>query len=97
MAYSPANSAPSSLASINVIYNERKAVENLKATTPFLGMTKMKPLPVNSGTQIKFYSYALLGANTTAVTEGTVGSPVTESQTSTTATIGQYADQPLAA
>jgi N4-gp56 family major capsid protein len=77
---------------LNAIYYEREAIANLKANTPFMSMTKQKPLPLRSGTQIQFYTYNLLGANTSQQAEGTVGSPITESTTKLLATIGQYAD-----
>ena len=53
-------------------------------------MTKQKPLPLRSGNQIQFYTYALLGGNTQQAAEGTVGSPITESSTKIVATIGQW-------
>lgn len=74
------------------IYYERQAIPNLKAQTPFLSMTKQKPLPLKSGNQIQFYTYTLLAGNTNQAAEGTVGSPITESSTKIVATIGQYAD-----
>jgi hypothetical protein len=70
----------------------REAIPNLKAQTPFLSMTKQKPLPLRQGNQIQFYTYALLAANTNQSAEGTVGSPITESSTKILATIGQYSD-----
>lgn len=57
-------------------------------------MTKQKPLPMHSGNQIQFYTYALLAANTNQATEGTVGSPIPESTTKIVATIG-YACWPM--
>jgi N4-gp56 family major capsid protein len=93
MAYSPASILTSgSLPNLVAIYYERQAIPNLKAQTPFLSMTKQKPLPLKSGNQIQFFTYALLAANTSQAAEGTVGSPITESSTAITATIGQYAD-----
>lgn len=93
MAYSPASILTSgSLPNLVAVYYERQSIPNLKAQTPFLSMTKQKPLPLKSGNQIQFYTYALLAANTNQAAEGTVGSPITESSTSITATIGQYAD-----
>jgi len=53
---------------------------------------KQKPLPLRSGNQIQFFTYALLAANTNQAAEGTVGSPISESSTKIIATIGQYAD-----
>ena len=93
MAYSPASILTSgSLPNLQAIYYEREAIPNLKAQTPFLSMTKQKPLPLRSGNQIQFFTYALLAANTNQAAEGTVGSPITESSTKIVATIGQYAD-----
>lgn len=93
MAYSPASILTSgALPNLVAIHYEREAIPNLKAQTPFLSMTKQKPLPLRSGNQIQFYTYALLGANTNQAAEGTVGSPISESSTKIVATIGQYAD-----
>ena len=64
----------------------------MKAQTPYLSMTKQKPLPIRSGNQIQFYTYSLLSANTNQAAEGTVGSPISESSTKIVATVGQYAD-----
>ena len=93
MAFSPASILTSgSLPNLVAIYYERQAIPNLKAQTPFMSMTKQKPLPLRSGNQIQFFTYALLGGNTNQAAEGTVGSPITESSTKIVATIGQYAD-----
>lgn len=93
MAYSPASILTSgSLPNLVAIYYERQAIPNLKAQTPFLSMTKQKPLPMRSGNQIQFFTYSLLAANTNQAAEGTVGSPISESSTKIVATIGQYAD-----
>ncbi len=54
MAYSPASILTSgALPNLVAIYYERQAVPNLKAQTPFLSMTKQKPLPLRSGNQIQ--------------------------------------------
>jgi hypothetical protein len=94
MSYNPASItvANGNLPNLLATYYERQAIPNLKARTPFMSMAKQKPLPLNSGHNIQFYTYALLGANTTQSAEGTVGSPISESSTSINATIGQYAD-----
>jgi len=93
MAFSPASIQTSgSLPNLVAIYYERGAIPNLKAQTPFMSMTKQKPLPLRSGNQIQFFTYALLAANTNQAAEGTVGSPISESSTKIVATIGQYAD-----
>lgn len=93
MAYSPASILTSgSLPNLVAIYYERQAIPNLKAQTPFMSMTKQKPLPIRSGNQIQFFTYSLLAGNTNQAAEGTVGSPISESSTKIVATIGQYAD-----
>jgi hypothetical protein len=93
MAYSPASILTSgALPNLVAIYYERAAIPNLKAQTPFMSMTKQKPLPLRSGNQIQFFTYALLAGNTNQAAEGTVGSPIAESSTKIVATIGQYAD-----
>jgi hypothetical protein len=55
-------------------------------------MAKQWPLPLRSGNNIQFFSYALLPANTNQAAEGTVGSPISESSTKINAQIGQYSD-----
>src|ERR1700690_2093078 len=94
MAYSPAVNTVSSgnFPNALAIFYERKAIPNLKASTPFLGCTKQWPLPMHSGNTIQFFSYNLLGANVSQTTEGFVGSPVPESTVKIQAVIGQYAD-----
>lgn len=93
MAYSPASILTSgALPNLVAIYYERQAIPNLKAQTPYMSMTKQKPLPLRSGNQIQFFTYALLAGNTNQAAEGTVGSPIAESSTKIIATIGQYAD-----
>jgi N4-gp56 family major capsid protein len=93
MSYSPASIVSSgALPNLVAIHYEREAIPNLKANTPFLSMTKQRPLPLRQGNQIQFYTYALLSANLNQAAEGTVGSPISESSNKILATIGQYAD-----
>jgi len=49
-------------------------------------------LPTNSGNQYEMFMYVPLAANTNQTTEGTVGSSLSVSVLTTTATIGEYAD-----
>lgn len=93
MPFSPASVLTSgSFPNLVAIYYERQAIPNLKAETPFMGEATQYPLPLHSGNQIQFYTYALLSGNTSQAPEGTVGSPISESTTQITATIGQYVD-----
>ncbi len=98
MAFSPASILTSgALPNLVAIYYERQAIPNLKAQTPFMSMSKQKPLPLRSGNQIQFFTYALLAGNTNQTAEGTVGSPISESSTKIIATVGQYAKLAYAA
>lgn len=92
MAYSPASNTTSNLPQSTVIYYDKAFIQNLKANTPFLRVCERRDLPENSGNQLKLFMYNTLAANTTQATEGTVGSGVAVSVSSTTATIGEYAD-----
>ena len=90
MAYTPASVVTSgAFPNLVAIHYEREAIPNLKAQTPFMSMTKQKPLPLKSGNQIQFFTYSLLGGNTNQAAEGTVGSPISESTNKIVATIGQ--------
>ena len=55
MIYSPASIVTSgALPNLVAIHYEREAVPNLKAQTPFLAMTKQRPLPLRQGNQIQY-------------------------------------------
>lgn len=92
MAYSPASTLQTNLPQSTVIFYDKKFVDNLKANTPWLRCSERRPLPLNSGNQLRMYMYTPFGANTTQQSEGTVGTGITPSVQTTTATIGQYAD-----
>ena len=67
----------------------------LKAARPLLLHLKwaqVRDLPRNNGTSIKFRRYALLSANTTALTEGVTPPGTSLSITDVTATVAQYGD-----
>jgi hypothetical protein len=53
MSYTPASVLTSgTFPNLVAIFYERQAIPNLKAETPFLLMTKQKPLPLHAGNQI---------------------------------------------
>jgi hypothetical protein len=65
----------------------------LKAQTPFVACAERLDLPMKSGNQYEMFMYVPLAANTNQTTEGTVGSSLSVSVLTTTATIGEYAKQ----
>jgi len=66
--------------------------ENLKSQTPFVACSERLNLPMKSGNQYEMFMYVPLAANTNQTNEGTVGSSLSVSVLTTTATIGEYAD-----
>jgi len=55
VAYSPASiDTTGALPNLQTIKYEREAIPNLKAQTPFLSMTKQKPLGLRQGNQIQY-------------------------------------------
>lgn len=92
MSYTPASNTTSNLPQSTVIYYDKSFIDNLKANTPFLKVASRRDLPENSGNQLRLYMYNTLAANTTQSTEGTVGTGISVSVSTTTATIGEYAD-----
>lgn len=95
MAYNPASvvsSDPNLQHISNVIYYEKKAIDNLKANLPYYMMAEKKRLPMNSGKTIQMYEYNLFGANTTPSSEGVVGTGLTLGTVRTQASISQYTD-----
>lgn len=93
MAYSPASVVTgASLPNTQAVYYDRLSVENLKANTPFVDACTKRSLPLGSGKTIQLFSWNLLGADTTAAVEGSVGTGVSPTSTDLQASIGQYTD-----
>lgn len=90
--YSPSINNLANLPQSTVKYYDKKFRENLKAQTPFVACSERLDLPTKSGNQYQMFMYVPLAANTTQVTEGTVGTSIGVSVLTTTATIGEYAD-----
>jgi len=92
MSFSPAGNLLSNLPQSTVKFYDKKFRENLKSQTPFVACAERLNLPTNSGNQYEMFMYVPLAANTNQTTEGTVGSSLSVSVLTTTATIGEYAD-----
>lgn len=90
--YNPASTLTGNLPQSTVIFYDKKFIENLKQNTIFIRASVRKELPANSGNQLRLYMYQPFAANTSQVSEGTVGSGITPSVLTNTSTIGQYAD-----
>ncbi len=92
MSFSPAGNQQSNLPQSTVKHYDKKFRENLKANTPFVRCAERLDLPMKSGNQYEMFMYVPLAANTNQTAEGTVGSSLSVSVLTTTATIGEYAD-----
>lgn len=92
MSFSPSGNQLSNLPQSTVKYYDKRFRENLKANTPFVRCSERLDLPMKSGNQYEMFMYVPLAANTNQTTEGTVGSSLSVSVLTTTATIGEYAD-----
>src|SRR6202795_1867039 len=92
MSFSPAGNQLSNLPQSTVKYYDKRFRENLKAQTPFVACAARLALPMKSGNQSEMFMYVPLAANVNQTTEGTVGSSLSVSVLTTTATIGRRAD-----
>jgi hypothetical protein len=78
-------------AALTVRYN-RNFIENLKAKTNKLRLTTRFPMPLNAGQVFRDFMIQPITANTTEVSEGTVGSGITVSINYQDILLGQWAD-----
>jgi len=92
MSFSPSGNQLSNLPQSTVKFYDKTFRENLKSQTPFVACSERLNLPMKSGNQYEMFMYVPLAANTNQTNEGTVGSSLSVSVLTTTATIGEYAD-----
>lgn len=94
MAYNPATNLTStgSITHLATVYYERLALTALRKKFLFWKGVDNKILPLKSGKTIQFYRYSQFGANTSAATEGDIGSGQSLTSTTVSATVAQYAD-----
>lgn len=94
MAYQPASTTTgtASLHHLATVWYNKVAVDNLKAYLPFLAATERQVLPERSGKTIQLFGYETLAANTTPGTEGTVGSGISPTTSTNSASLSQYFD-----
>lgn len=94
MAYQPAANTTLSpgLTHFQATYYEKKGLDRLGTTFQFRSACEPDIMPLRSGKTIQFYRYSQFGANTTAATEGTVGTSLQPQSTTISATIAEYGD-----
>lgn len=94
MAVSPASVLTTTAAITHeaTVYYDRIALENVKQALRFNELTEPKRLPLRSGLVSQMFRYRVFAANTTAGTQGTIGTGIAPSTETVSATIVQYFD-----
>jgi hypothetical protein len=90
--YSPASNTTGNLPQSQAIYYEKTFIDNLKAETPFLKVSKRMEMPENAGNTLSLFMYQTLGANISQAAEGVVGAGISVSVLNNLTKIGNYAD-----
>lgn len=94
MAYTPASTLTTSpgLNHLATVYYERTALDNLKQMLVFMDVTEPDDIPRRSGKTVQFYRYGVFGSNTAPSAEGTVGTGITPSTSTISATVSEFSD-----
>jgi N4-gp56 family major capsid protein len=75
-----------------VVYYQRTAIENLKANLCTYRVMQREPIPQRNGKTMQFYVNSILAGNTTSISEGTTGAPISNASTKNTVSLSQYGD-----
>jgi len=94
MSYNPASnlSTSSGLGHLASVYYDRRALSGCRTKFMFWRLVDTRTLAKKQGKTIQFYRYSQLGANTSATTEGQVGTGLHINSATLSATVAQYAD-----
>lgn len=94
MAYSPAGltTQTGTLAHLATVYYEKRPLDRLEAMFRFFHACEPHPIPQNIGKTIQMFRVTLPGFNTNPSAEGVIGTPVSMTTTTVSATIEQYSD-----
>lgn len=94
MGYNPAGvlTTTGSITHAPAAWYRRTGLDRLKQMNRFHALCEPDILPKRNGKVIQFFRYALPGAGTTPHAEGTVGTSLTPSSSTITATMQEYAD-----
>jgi len=94
MAYTPASTLTTSPGYNHApaAWYKRTALDNLKQMLVFMEVADPDDIPRRNGTTVQFFRYNLFTSNTTPSSEGTVGTGITPSTATLTATVSEYSD-----
>lgn len=82
----------SSLSGYPTVYYDRVALDTLQSNLFFYNACNLKVMPDMSGVAMQIFDYTKMGANTTAVTEGTPTTGQALTQNTATISLSNYAD-----
>jgi N4-gp56 family major capsid protein len=93
MAYTPASTTTASpLSHLATVYYDRKGLSTLRKHTHLWRLGRQDDLPLQNGKTLQWFTPTEFGANTTPTTEGSVGTGLTMSSSTISASVAQYAD-----
>lgn len=94
MSYAPAGitTQTATLAHLATVYYERQSLDRLEAMFRFAQVCESFSLPQGSGKTMQMYRTTLPGFNTNPASEGQIGSPVSQTTSTLTASVEQYSD-----
>lgn len=82
----------SGLSAYPTVYYDRTALDTLQSNLFMFPACDLKVMPAKAGVAMQIFDYTKMGANTTAVTEGTPGAGQSLTQNTATITLSNYAD-----
>jgi len=94
MSYTPAGNLTSTggINHLATVWYNRRALDQLKKRFRFYNAGEPDMVPRRSGKTVQWFRYTLLAANTSAASEGAVGSSNTLATTTVSGTVSEYAD-----
>lgn len=94
MSYAPAGltTQTATLPHLATVFYDKRPLDRLEAMFRFAQVCDPYPLPQGSGKTTQMFRTALPGFNTNPSSEGVIGSPVSQTTTTVSATIEQYGD-----
>lgn len=94
MSYTPAGNLTSTggINHLATVWYNRRALDQLKKRFRFYHAMEPDMIPRRSGKTVQWFRYTLLGANTSAASEGAVGSSNTLATTTLSGSVTEYSD-----
>lgn len=94
MAYSPASNTTQTptISHVATIYYAKEGLDVLRQMNRFYSVCEPDDIPQRTGRQIQWFRYSTFAANTTPSAEGVVGTGLSLTTNTVTATVAQYSD-----